>query len=113
MADPPKSPTSTPGDANGVSSPGSPKTPTETSPRVVKKPLRDRLERQTSRDSTKGPRLRTISSGASLSGRVRTESGSSGRRPSLSLGHADAIPWNLEKPEEIDLDEGKIMEVHT
>lgn len=112
MSDPPKSPTtrSSP-DANGGPAPGSPHS--ETSPRLTKNPLRDRLERQASRDSNKGGRLRTISSGTSLTGRVRTESTSSGRRPSLSLGHADSIPWSIGKPppDEIDPDTGKLCSV--
>lgn len=70
---------------------------------------KERLQRQISLESSR--RLRTVSQGAgSTSGRVRTDSVSSySRRPSLSLGHADALPLYLEKPapEEVPPEEGR------
>ena len=76
-------------------------------PRTKKESQVAKLQRQASKDST-GPRLRTVSSGSSI--RARTDSTASGvRRPSLSLGHSNSIPFHLGIPsaEEIDIEKGK------
>lgn len=83
---------------------GTPKTPVD---HVQHQNSRD-MQRQFSRESQR--RIRTISgrSGSgSFSGVGRSDSISSySRRPSLSLGHADALPMFLEKPtpEEVGAD---------